>query len=414
MKEQLISICEKECTDCKGCVSVCPVQCITEKRNDDGRTVLAVDGKKCIGCNKCKKVCPQIVLPGLNYPLQAYAAWSRDENEKRISASGGIASAAYRYAADKGWFFVGAFYDASEYRVKLDIGSDLSDIDRFRSSKYAHSDAGHIYQECQKLIDSGKSIVFVGLPCQVAAMRKIERRREHSGRIYYIDLVCHGTPPEEYLENHIKSIENTLGEKTEKCLFRDAEFDTNNFVLSLTSKAGETFYARKVVSDDCYQIGFHRAIIYRENCYSCKFARPERCGDITLGDYKGLGILEQYDGNRKDVSCVLVNTEDGKRLFHKLVSEGYVTANVRPVREPIQSEHQLNAPSIAHKGRKKFIMQYAEKGNFEEAARDSISAVAKRELFMEKIHIKKLTGFCKKLSPVYIVRAVRRRFRNSI
>ena len=56
MKEQLISICGNKCTDCKACSSVCPIHCIMDKINDDGRTELAIDTKKCIGCNKCKKV----------------------------------------------------------------------------------------------------------------------------------------------------------------------------------------------------------------------------------------------------------------------------------------------------------------------------------------------------------------------
>lgn len=411
MRNQLIAICENDCTDCKACISVCPIQCIREKRNDDGRVVLAIDEKKCIGCNKCKKICPQLSLPEMNYPIKAYAAWSNDENEKRISASGGVASAMYRYAISNGWPFTGAYYDAKEYRVKLDIGSNLSDIDKFRNSKYTHSDAGNIYKRCQKLIENGKNVIFVGLPCQIAAMRKIEHHRENIGQIFYVDLVCHGTPPEEYLKNHIEFLEKTMGEKTKQCLFRNPEFDTSNFVFSLISNEGKTFYSKGVVSDDYYQLGFHRAVTYRSNCYSCKFARPERCGDITLGDYKGLGILDKYEGNRKDVSCVLVNTKQGEKLIEMLALDGYIIAKPRPVQEPIKSDHQLNAPSVRHKARGKFILRYTENGNFEEAASEAIKSLVKWELFMEKLHVKKWMLFAKKISPMNVIRAVRRRIK---
>jgi len=235
--------------------------------------------------------------------------------------------------------------------------------------------------------------------------------RKKNGSIYYIDLVCHGTPPEEYLKNHIKKVENGLGEKTKSCSFRDPEFDTRNFVFSLNSETGKTFYAKKVVSDDCYQMGFHRAIIYRENCYSCKFARAERCGDITLGDYKGLGVLSKYEGNRKDVSCILVNTRQGAELIEKLIKGGYIVAYSRPTREPIRADHQLNAPSIPHKARKKFILRYTEKGDFEEAANESISKVVKRELLMEKMNIKQIRNFCRRISPVNVIYALKRRLK---
>lgn len=409
MKEQLISICGNKCTDCKACSSVCPIHCIMDKMNDDGRVELAIDTKRCIGCNKCKKVCPQLSEPEVNYPIHTYAAWSSDEKEKRISASGGIASATYRFAVENGWFFTGTYYDEKEYCVKMDIGSNLSDIEQFRNSKYAHSDASIVYQRCQKLAESGKNVIFIGLPCQVAAMRKVERRKENMGRIYYIDLVCHGTPPEKYLKEHIKAIEKELGEKAESCSFRDPSFDTSNFVFSLTSKMGKTYYAKKVVSDDCYQIGYHRAIIYRENCYSCNFARPERCGDLTLGDYKGLGLLAKYEGNRKNVSCVLVNTNQGKELIEKLIMGGYIEAYSRPVCEPIKCDHQLNAPSIPHKARNKFIHAYRKTGDFEEAAREVISIIAEKEILMEKLRVKQVKNFCKKFSPIYIYHAIERR-----
>ena len=72
MKEQLISICGNKCTDCKACSSVCPIHCIMDKMNDDGRVELAIDTKRCIGCNKCKKVCPQLSEPEVNYPIMLH------------------------------------------------------------------------------------------------------------------------------------------------------------------------------------------------------------------------------------------------------------------------------------------------------------------------------------------------------
>ena len=38
---------------------------------------------------------------------------------------------------------------------------------------------------------------------------------------------------------------------------------------------------------DRYMLSFLWRISYTENCYYCKYARKERCADITLGDAWG-------------------------------------------------------------------------------------------------------------------------------
>ena len=61
------------------------------------------------------------------------------------------------------------------------------------------------------------------------------------------------------------------------------------FVFSLFDRKGEKIYSRPVLSEDVYQVGYHKALIYRENCYACLYAGEDRCGDLTISDYKGIG-----------------------------------------------------------------------------------------------------------------------------
>ena len=62
-------------------------------------------------------------------------------------------------------------------------------------------------------------------------------------------------------------------------------------------------------------------ITLRECCYSCPFAKPERIGDITIGDYVGLdpNVAAEHtnDGN---TSAVFVNTSKGETIFEALLS----------------------------------------------------------------------------------------------
>lgn len=55
----MISICDmKMCTGCEACASVCPVQCIEMKVNEDGFYYPFINHDKCIECKKCIRTCP--------------------------------------------------------------------------------------------------------------------------------------------------------------------------------------------------------------------------------------------------------------------------------------------------------------------------------------------------------------------
>ena len=74
----------------------------------------------------------------------------------------------------------------------------------------------------------------------------------------------------------------------------------------------------------------HNATIYRPNCYSCMYAGPNRCGDLTIGDFTGLGRVASVDGNLAEmkyqgISCVLCNSEKGQKFLAQLGNEKYLS-----------------------------------------------------------------------------------------
>ena len=58
-----------------------------------------------------------------------------------------------------------------------------------------------------------------------------------------------------------------------------------------------------------YFAAFLYGISLRESCYSCKYAKPERISDITIGDFIGLGKYVYFNHPKENVSAVLLNTE---------------------------------------------------------------------------------------------------------
>lgn len=352
------------CTGCGACAFVCPKQCIKMGEDSIGRILPIVDNEKCVECKRCVKTCPILSPVDYREPMKAYAAWSSDEEERRTSASGGIAAEIYKNALAEGYNIAGAVQQ-NDFSVKLELSEDCDDIRKFKNSKYVFSSAIDLYGQLKETIKKDNKCVVVGLPCQIAAIRKIFKDNEN---IVLIDVVCHGTTPTSYLKQHIKTIERLTDNHTVRMSFRDPDTYTYTFTYTLYDANNVRFYARRTKDGDSYQFGYHRAISYRENCYHCPFACGKRISDITLSDYEGLGKLAPCAFENLKVSSILVNTEIGNSIVNNLLKNKQIVAEERPTQEPIQGNQQLQHPSVKSKYRHIFERTIVQtNGDFEKA-----------------------------------------------
>ena len=358
----MISLAEKElCTGCGACAFVCPKQCILMKSNEVGVIYPEINHTDCISCNRCQKACPIISPVVRNSPYHAYAAWSCDDEERSTSASGGIASEIYRYSLSEGWNIVGAVQQ-KDFSVSLQLSDKIESIAQFKNSKYVFSSAYSLFPQIKNELKKGNNITVIGLPCQIAALRKLF---PDQGKLFLVDLVCHGTTPHDYLVQHIHALEKEYGKKAICMSFRDPYFYTHTFTLTLYDAEGKRFCERKIEEGDAYQVGYHKKITYRENCYHCPFANNRRMGDLTIADYHGLGKCAPCSFSSRNVSLILSNSEKGEDLVQELVEKDKITAYERPLEEPIQGEIQLRHPSIKTADRRDFERLY--KGDFTQA-----------------------------------------------
>ena len=387
------SICTPaDCTACGACENICPKQCVTRHMRDDDSWYLEIDDDQCVNCHMCDVVCPNKTSPKLNMPEKAFAVWANDPEEHRTSASGGIAAALYRYALKQGMYIAGVVLD-EKYEARFVVTNQEEYIERFKNSKYTFSHMDKIFKEAAAKLREREKLFFVGLPCHVAAMKNYMQRLHCGDNLIFVDLVCHGTPPPIYFSQHIQAISSIKKRNTDIISFREPNYGTQNFCLTIYSDRAKTnvLYKKGVEEDDLYQIGYHKALIYRECCYQCHYAQHNRSGDITLGDYHGLGMLAPYTHERKEVSCVLLNTPKGMEFFEAVRTEGSVIAHERPVREPMTYEKQMNHPSVAPpKQRKIFLDEYAVKKNYDKAANIAFNAIVKQNRIRHIFNINKI------------------------
>lgn len=359
----MIELADKNlCTGCGACAYVCPKSCIRMKEDNLGVFLPEIDMANCIDCKHCQKVCPILNPIQGNNPQKAFAAWSKNAEERRTSASGGIAAEIYKETVRNGYAAAGAIQN-DDFSVTFNLVSHEEELCGFKNSKYVFSTAYSLFPKLKEALASHQKVVVIGLPCQIAAIRKIFG---YISELLLIDVVCHGATPLKYLKQHISRLEKDSGQTAKRMCFRDPEAFTYTFTFTLYNSAGRRFYAKRTKDGDVYQYGYHRSVSYRENCYHCAFAQEKRVSDITLSDYNGLGRLAPCSFTAQKVSCVLVNTERGQELIDQLIRDEKIVAQERPVREPILGDGRLRRPTEKSGNRRnfeKYIVEY--NGDFE-------------------------------------------------
>lgn len=267
-----------------------------------------IDYNLCINCGACTKACPSLNTPQLNKPSKVLAAVSKDEEIYVNSTSGGVAfSLSKKIIEDGGVVYATSYTDNLEVVFKR--YNNIDDLKKSQGSKYLHSHINNAYRQIKENPINNTTVLFIGLPCQVAGLYGFLNHKKYDN-LLTIDLICHGTPDYIVFNEYSKYVLKEKYDKTEYAKFRESTSYTINYVgnnaISLTNIP---------LCQNIYIIHFLDGIIYRENCYNCIYARPERVSDITLGDFWGLEENALEINIQRGVNCVLLNTEKGADFF---------------------------------------------------------------------------------------------------
>ena len=354
-----------ECTGCYACVSACKHDCIKMEEDELGAIPPSVDENKCVNCGACRKVCPNKVSFDFKYPSACYASWITDKEKRRICASGGIGTTMSEYVIRNGGVVFGSRYNESLVPI-MTFTERLEELEHFKGSRYVQSLVGNdTYKQVKNFLLDDRQVLFIGTPCQIAGLKSFLRKEYQN--LITVDLICHGVCPTRYFTEEVDYLSNKFKLKD----ISDARFrgnDGNNYRLTLWNKARRKLFPRdnyreKLLrlseSQQFYISGFLLGVTLRENCYTCKYARPERISDITIGDFIGLGKEVPFDYPKANVSSVTINTEKGD-AFYKSVSESNdMLINVeRNYGERLEYKPSLVEPFHRHPLNVKFKSNY--------------------------------------------------------
>ena len=373
-------ICKSEvCSGCGACMNICPQGCIKFKEDEYGQKKPRIEKTHCIECNLCKKTCPnnrQKEEIFIKSSQMVYAGWRNEVSERRLSSSGGIASVIAEYIIKTGGIVYGVVQ--KQENVLYQRADTVEAVCAFRGSKYTQADSVEIYTQIEQDICDRKKVLVIGTPCLVAGIisyldrKKI--REDYHRYLVTIDLLCHGNTPQGYLKEHIEAIRSKNPVNFDEITFRsNIPGENYRFILKEDSKI---VYSQRAESD-LYFYGFLSSVTVRESCMNCTYKRAERCGDITLGDFLGLGREIPFSADRTGIhpSLVLVNSDTGRQIIQDV--EGELQLFPRTLED-------MSRDSSWMKRRQKFKAAYPLQG-FEKAAKKSVGDRVRLSLTKDKI-----------------------------
>lgn len=310
-----------DCCGCNACGDICPTNAITFKNDIEGFWYPEVNTDKCINCHLCEKTCPMLhkadSVIRFDVP-KVYAAYSKDEEIRIDSTSGGIFSVLGQNQYNKGSYVGGAVYN-EDHTVSQIINNEPSSLGKLRSSKYLQSNATNVYKKIKKLLSEQKRVLFCGTPCQIQALYRFLGNRDYDNLVT-IDFICRGVNSPKVFLSYMKILETQFGAKANRIKFKAKEWGWHRFSMRVNFENGKEYCKDRY--HDLFFIGYLQSGNFaRPSCYDCPFKGFPQKSDITLADFWGIENIDPTMDQDKGTSLVMVNSKKGEQLFNEIKND---------------------------------------------------------------------------------------------
>lgn len=342
MSNNISSLPHNDCCGCRACGDVCPMKCISFYEDIEHFFYPYVDESSCISCGKCQRICPAF-NPDFNDTAKiCLAAYAVDKEKRNNGSSGGIFGLLAETIIDKGGKVWGAAFD--ENLTLRHISADS--IERLKplfKSKYLQSNPSGCYSAIAQDVKTGVLTLFSGTPCQCNALINIVGNKPDN--LFVVEVICHGVPSQYLFDKTIESIEKKQHYKITSFKFR-TKYKENSRTFCYKYKKGATEgIVNGFAHENPFYFGFLKYITFRPSCYRCKWAKPERTADITLGDFWGIEKIYPSLNSHDGVSMIIVNSDKGALLMSDIVKAKSLKTFVCPISYAIDNNACLKHPT---------------------------------------------------------------------
>lgn len=338
---------KSDCCGCGACMNICPKQAISMQPDEYGFIYPEIDENICINCGLCKKVCGYQAEVTVPQTKDTYVAVAKNRKILETSASGGVFAALATEVINKGGVAFGCSMEREKHELipKHIMVDNLDDLIKLQGSKYVQSYIGDTYALAKKELEQGRLVLFSGTPCQIDGLKYYLMKNYDN--LITVDLICHGVPSAQMFQYYISVLEKKLKRQVVDFKFRDKSKGWGLNAKVIYEKDKELLSNSLSCENSSYYSLFLNSEIYRENCYSCKYANKNRVGDLTIGDFWGIEnehhqYLKSIDIS-KGVSCVIVNNTHGAAMLRDLCKNIQLLPS--EFEKAARSNTQLNHPS---------------------------------------------------------------------
>lgn len=322
------------CTGCGACAKACPRQAIRYKNDDEGFPTPYIEKDECVECGLCNKICPALHMPKMSTILATYAAQALDRNVLKDSTSGGLFTVFAREIFSRNGIVYGCIWD-EQYNAVIKRAEREEEIAPMRGSKYVWSWAGDTFPEIKKYLEAGRTVLFTGLPCQVAGLKNYLRKDYEN--LYLLDCLCSGTPSPLAFGKYLDTICKPEERKSLNLKFRDKDPYGVGVHITYKGKSKKCLLRVEHITNP-YYYSFYSHLIDRRSCYVCPYGTDNRVSDFTICDYWGISNYHNDIDIKAGVSALMVNSAKGTMLLEQVKS----ALNLIPSRiEKIAKENNL-------------------------------------------------------------------------
>ncbi|SEA81543.1 Coenzyme F420-reducing hydrogenase, beta subunit [Oribacterium sp. KHPX15] len=313
------------CTGCGLCVSVCHQKAIKLVEHDDGFLYPNIS-INCDNCGVCLNSCPIDHLlhsPLDSDSLSAYSYRLSDRDELRKSASGGAATAMMLYELSRKGIIYTCSYDSDFKSSRIIKINEKSQLQTVKGSKYCESMPPN-YVLIKNELKLGAEILFIGLPCQIAALKKYTGETDN---LITVGLICTGKGSRILLR---KNTEFLVKKFNSRILSFNERFKKKNWLvpwMNVTFENGKK--CSRILGNTPYGMLCHKLI--RRSCFDCKYKISNAPEDILIGDAWGAEVYSKKAFDSMGCSLIIGINEKGKK---------YVS-NIKGIMEEISLDEAL-------------------------------------------------------------------------
>jgi coenzyme F420 hydrogenase subunit beta len=320
------------CTGCGACAPNCSAKAIRLADVYEIGIRPVVDEYKCENCGDCMKVCPGIevlhqafdnqAIPELRESwgpvLEIWEGYASDPEIRFEGSSGGIATAIALFCLENegfaGVLHTGTRPDSPLLNVPV-LSKDRKSLLTNTGSRYSPAAPCAMLDRIEQ---SDLPCVFIGKPCDVAALRKLQavnaRLRDKVGCA--IGIFCAGTPATEGTYRVLDEL-RVKPDEVEELRYRGRGWPG----MTTAKTKGTDGIIRKMTYQKSWGEILNKFVPLR--CRLCPDGTGE-FADISCGD----PWYRETEPDEPGRSLVLVRTELGRRILHRAEKSGYLRLEV--------------------------------------------------------------------------------------